>query len=697
MKIKAIEILNFRAIQRLKMSGIGDLVVIAGPNGSGKSCILDAIRLTKSIYGGYQRNEWDLWMGEFQINMRLGPWELKKLLRQPEQKAEIKLGLEISARESEYLQEKSEELMEEAAFGRLYPGQQPEEWRRIKQEGGTTRLQNQTLVALQQEKERLKSQMANELAKLMQEALVTILPTGDIMRGESIALETIWRVYEPERVGIIDYHGSYRNYARENVENINLNLKSHEEQEKTHTLYNYANKYTNIKTEMATEFVQNMLQREGGQVDERRRKNLQNTLKELFQTFFPGKEFEGARSDEHGNFKFPVKIGRAEHDINELSSGEKEILYGYLRLRRSARKDSIILLDEPELHLNPKLIQGLPQFYEKHLVSKLENQMWLVTHSDALLREALATPKAMVLHMQEAKEGVSAANQLKRIEENRDEEHAIMELVGDIAGYRPEGKVVIFEGKNAGFDVRMTSRLFPEYEKDMNFIAGGNKVGVERLHKSLETQNGETGIEIYSIVDRDKQEANRQGGRRYSWNAYHIENYLLESTYIADVMTDIAVEDIKLRDARNIEDELRRIAGGQMRKWVREYLNEYVNRILVTKIKLNTRSEDTLSKDLAEQAGRSLEDIAKAVESELAEEKIEEKRVEKEKELEEALETDKWKETFRGRDILKEFTGLHCGGIPYERLRDMIVNRMQQRGHQPSGMRNVLRKIAQDK
>ena len=341
MKIKAIEITNFRGIEKLKASAITDLVIIAGPNGSGKSCILDAIRLTKSTYGGYQTNEWDLWMGEFQINMRSEPWELKKLLRRPEQKAEIKVGVEISTRESEYLREKKEELMEEAAFARLSPGQTVEQWRRIKQEGRIGSLQREFLAALNGVKRLLTDQLENELAKLIQEAHITILPTGEVTRTESIILETIWRIYEPERVGIIDYHGSYRNYARENVGGINLSLKTHEEQQKQTTLYNYANKYTNIKTEMATEYVQDMLRREGGEIDGRRRLNLINTLKDLFQTFFPGKQFGGPKADHHGNITFPVTIGVAEHDINELSSGEKEILYGYLRLRSSARRDSI--------------------------------------------------------------------------------------------------------------------------------------------------------------------------------------------------------------------------------------------------------------------------------------------------------------------------------------------------------------------
>ena len=300
------------------------------------------------------------------------------------------------------------------------------------------------------------------------------------------------------------------------IAGVKLDLEKQEDKEKQHTLYNYSQKYVNIKAEMAAEFVRDVLQKEGGGGERRRRNKLENTLKELFSTFFPGKHFRGATADEFGNIEFPVTVGEAQHDMNDLSSGEKEILYGYLKLRRSAWKDSIILIDEPELHLNPKLIQGLPQFYQRHVVAEMGNQMWLVTHSDALLREALTTPRATVLHMQEAGRGEIGKNQLKRVEENRDEEHAVMEMVGDIAAYRPQAKIVVFEGKNSGFDIKMTSRLFPEYEKKMNFIAGGNKAGVERLHKWLEGDGGQGVGQIYSIVDGDSDGTTRIGQRRFS-------------------------------------------------------------------------------------------------------------------------------------------------------------------------------------
>ena len=83
MKIEELEIENFRAIEKVSIDTRSTMIVIAGPNGCGKSCVLDGIRFIKSAYGGYGPNEWDQWLGEFQINRAQDPWEMRKILRSP--------------------------------------------------------------------------------------------------------------------------------------------------------------------------------------------------------------------------------------------------------------------------------------------------------------------------------------------------------------------------------------------------------------------------------------------------------------------------------------------------------------------------------------------------------------------------------------------------------------------------------------
>ena len=69
MRIQRLHISNFRAVSLFDIDDLATIVVIAGPNGCGKSSVLDAVRLLKSVYGGYQQEEWRRWFGEFQINL----------------------------------------------------------------------------------------------------------------------------------------------------------------------------------------------------------------------------------------------------------------------------------------------------------------------------------------------------------------------------------------------------------------------------------------------------------------------------------------------------------------------------------------------------------------------------------------------------------------------------------------------------
>lgn len=692
MKIRHLEISNFRGIEHAQARNIGDLVVIAGPNGSGKSCLLDAIRLIKSSYGGYQVDEYNQWMGEFQINRRTERWEIIKLLRHNSRSALIEIGVAISDREVEYLQDKSRSLMEEEAIKLLFPNFQIADWRQFKQTG--QRFDPNVERHFEETTTQLWQRFNKELSKLIHEARVIIRPDGQVERTDSLVLTTVWRLYQPNRIGVIDYHGPHRTYARESIGGINLSLQNQEERQKHHALYNYGHKYANIKSEMAEEFVQDLLRQKGKGRPASKYRTMTSTLQEMFKTFFPDKEFIGPTTDESGGLRFPVRVGTAEHDINELSSGEKEILYGYLRLRKSAPRDSIVLLDEPELHLNPKLLQGLPQFYESHIVQALDNQMWLVTHSDALLREALATPRATVMHMQEVKESSLGANQLKRVEEDHDVEQAVMELVGDIATYRPGGKIVIFEGAEAGFDVKMTARLFPKHDREMNFIAGGNRSGVERLQMVLDAEDSR--VKVFSIVDRDCHGRSLGKGRQYQWGAYHIENYLLDARCIEQVLRDSTIDDATMLDTvGKIDEELLSIARGHIEQLVQIRLRDYIHHILRRNIRVGGHVEGKASDALAERVQDTAQRVSQVVERELTGEAIERKEAEFRRELERALRTEKWREEFRGRDILKEFVNRHCQGVNYQRFRDMVVNSMRQAGHAPPGMRAVLRQIAE--
>lgn len=695
MKITRLKVENFKAVESVEMQGIENMVVVAGPNGCGKSCILDSIRLVKSSYGGYVANEWQQWTGEFLINQQPNNWEMEKVLRNKKKESTIELDIAIEPEELDYLRGRKQILMEELAWQKIAPNSEYGSWaQRVKVIG------SQADSRYEQQVRDLSKTLINDFSGKLNlgphTGKVRISPDGQIGFYSNIVLETVWRIYNPPYIGLVDYHGAHRNYAREPIGGVNLNLKTQEDQQKHHALYNYGNKYTNIKTELAGDYIRQILKKEIGTQQGNGQESLTSTLKKLFKIFFPEKQFEGATVNSEGELEFAVTVdGNNKHDINELSSGEKEVLFGYLRLRNSAPRYSVILLDEPELHLNPRLIQGLPQFYQRHLGEKLKNQIWLVTHSDAFLRESMASAGVGVYHMQEPETGRN--NQIHKIEEKSAEERAVLDMVGDIAGYRPGGKIVIFEGTNSEFDKRMTSKLFPKYDKRMNFISGKDRRSVEKLHSALEADEG--GIRVYSIVDKDSGKAKTDGKKtgRFSWNVYHIENYLMEPQYILEVLTNSTISELPFQDTEEVEEELKAIAKEQIQSLVAHSLMEEVNHDMV--IQINTGIDpnaENLCEKIYEAVNRSSESLKEEIKTNITLKKLGKKENKKKLELENSLKNDQWKEEFKGRDILKEFVRKHGQGMKYERFRDSIVNAIAERRNPPKGMANVLIQIDED-
>lgn len=443
MKFKTLEIENFRAISNIKLSNLQEVVLIAGPNGCGKSCIFDAIRLFKSVYGEYFYNELHNWFSEFQVGINQNNYQIIgiNLLSQFQdinKPMRFYGELILSIEEIQWLKENLDIIINSYLWKKSFP-QHPTGAVSISEQARF--FQQIPEEAYVKEKER----MMSELKKDFIVGQIIATHNGNLQILNSPILEKIFSIYNPKHIGIIDYHGPQRTYNREQMNQVNLSLETRQQSYSQHALYNTTNKYNNVKTELASSYIMSLLSEKAGE-NSNSENDLNKTLIELFSTFFPDKTFLGPQPTKNGKLTFNVKTSfGAIHDIDALSSSEKEILYGYLRIRNSAPKNSILLIDEPELHLNPKLTQGLPLFYHRHLGKALNNQIWLITHSDTLLRQSLGQENFGVFHLQKA-ELNSNENQVKEISASDEVEQAVIDLVGDLAAYRPGAKLVIVEG-----------------------------------------------------------------------------------------------------------------------------------------------------------------------------------------------------------------------------------------------------------
>jgi energy-coupling factor transporter ATP-binding protein EcfA2 len=694
MRIANLEIANFKAIRHLRMNNLGDVVVVAGPNGCGKSCILDAIRFLKSAYAGYrQQNEWHHFFSEFQLNMENAD-EVRRLFFDRAVPITISADFVLSDSEIDYVKRNINSILRRAfnmnAFGN---------GRSLLQ---LNRIQRQRLESNKNDIERhvdeVSAAIIHQLSNPSHRAQLTLDQTPSLTTEENLVLEFAFSVYDPTNLGIIDYHSANRTYQRERLGGINVNIEETSQRLAQHALYNWQNKYHNIKSELAAAYIRDIfVEKAGGNVATT--PSILVTMKELFDQFLPGKSFTGPVPGSGGELKFPVKMAAGgEHDIDDLSSGEKELVYGYLRLRNVAPTNSIILLDEPELHLNPRLVLGLPNFYRKHLGLELKNQLWMTTHSDAFLRDAYKGGGFTIFHMSAAGAIEASGNQAVGISADSEINRAIVDLVGDIAGFRPGNVIVVFESsENASFDASMTRRLFPEFFQNINALSGDNKFGVKQLYSALDKAISQMSlpIKVFAIVDRDSDEDQRPSLTRvFSWNVYHIENYLLDENFISKVMKDnpsycepMSSDDIKLA--------LKECASSGLRSLIKHRMQTAVNAGLLKCLDLGfDQSIANPAQGFAEALGRVSGRISKINSTEFTAERLDEMRCKIETDLLQSLNGEGWRSEFKGRDILQIFAGKFLRGLPYEAFRDAIVARMGDANHQPAGMREIVSRIA---
>jgi AAA ATPase domain len=700
MRITDLEITNFRALTHFLVQDLGDAVVLAGPNGSGKTCVLDAIRLLKSAYGGYNPNEWHNWFGEFQINFNQRPEELTRLLQDRNRDLEITATFTFALEELHYIRANAADLLRTAVWREIVP--ELAGWRSL----ATTSFASQYRAhnpEVEQRTEEAMEDLLRELGSASFTASIQVGPSGIGRTSYSRLLELAFASYDPTAIGVMDFHGSYRQYNRENVAGVNLDVSNAQEQRRQSALYNIQNKYAGLKTEMASVFVRRMLAKEAGSL-ENGGDDLISSLQDLFATFFPGKTFLGPQPTADGRVEFPVRLEDGSiHDLDDLSAGEKEVLYGYMRLRNSAPRNSVILVDEPELHLNPRLIRGLARFYYNHLVGQSGNQLWLISHSDTLLREAVNLEGFEVYHMRAGDRTGTDGNQAQRVSTNSEVERIVIELVGDLAAYRPGAKVVLFEGGgDVEFDVRMVARLFPAFDAAVNAIAAGDKRQVGALHGILERVSADAlGARFYAIRDRDsltKAEPETERARLYTWDRYHIENYLLEPAYVFRALTELSQADRILTDALAVEEALKRCAADTVGSLVRHRIVESVNAAFMRALHIGGDPADAhVAPSVARSVTAAADRISELANGELALEKLTQDEKTVREELLAHLESNEWRLTFRGRDVLALFVHRHARGINYEGFRDLVLARMKEAGYEPPGMKTVLEQIQEDR
>ena len=135
-----------------------------------------------------------------------------------------------------------------------------------------------------------------------------------------------------------------------------------------------------IPSYIATKIISEMLKNKNEKVGDIQKKVF-DEINEIFETLGIEVKIEDISQDGR-NIPIFTNSSGDKFDINELSSGEKQLFLRTLAIKMLNPENSIILIDEPELSLHPKWQQKIVDVYRK--IGK-NNQIIIATHSPHIL------------------------------------------------------------------------------------------------------------------------------------------------------------------------------------------------------------------------------------------------------------------------------------------------------------------------
>ncbi len=388
--------------------------------------------------------------------------------------------------------------------------------------------------------------------------------------------------------------------------------------------------------------------------------------KEIFASLLPGKELQDINPAAPKEFHFKENAGNPL-PFKSLSSGEQEVVKVVFDVVRKEIRHSVIIVDEPDLHLHPTLTFKLIETLKT--IGDHTNQFIFLTHSADLISTYYSTGD--VYFIDAIQTGINQAHRLSELSHSHNE---VVQLIGQNLGLFAVGKKLIFiEGENSSIDRLAYHAIVQKVIPDAKVIPVGSVANIITLN-TIEEQirNSIFGIDIFMIRDRDGLDDNQikeleKNGRVYCLKRRHIENYFLDPEILFKVADKLYITTINPSLTKEIiELEIKKIAEATLNynllKNTREYLalNHFFKIPIVKEIDI--KSIEDIKSEIITGVMSALTLLSAGL-NEIAFAAWLNKE---ESRLKDLLKTDEWKNQFRGKII---FSKLCSGFLKENQLR----------------------------
>ncbi len=376
--------------------------------------------------------------------------------------------------------------------------------------------------------------------------------------------------------------------------------------------------------------------------------------KDIFSNLLPGKKLLDINPASPREFQYQDSSGTTL-SFNSLSSGEQEVVKVLFDVARKDIKDSVIIVDEPELHLHPtltfKLIEALKT------VGDHSNQFIFLTHSADLISTYYSTGNVYFIDSEQ-----TGANQAHRLSDLNHSHKELVDLIGENLGLFAVGKKLVFvEGEDSSIDRLVYHSIAQKYLPEAKIIPVGSVENLITLN-ALEEQirNSIFGIDLYMIRDKDGLSATQislleQGGKIKCLKKRHIENYFLDAGILFKVAEKLYLTTTRSEiTKRHIEEQLKNIAFDQIKLNLLQNTKEYIatnhNFDIPTVRSLDTKNSDTVVNEFSNEIVVVLNSLSLS----LSEEKLKDWMNQEKDRLEESLKNNTWSSEFRGKNIFSK-------------------------------------------
>jgi AAA domain, putative AbiEii toxin, Type IV TA system len=400
--------------------------------------------------------------------------------------------------------------------------------------------------------------------------------------------------------------------------------------------------------------------------------SLQSQFENIFNGILKGRKLISLGVNEIGFLSVMIEDSETGRifDLDGMSSGEKGLILTFLLIARSVAEDGLVLLDEPELHLNPAVCKDLLAYLVAEYVVPRNLQVLICSHSPEILAGAFDNDHCSLYHL------MSSSNLTKVRPQDELTLAAALKRLGASESENLLYKGIIFvEGPD---DVTLLEAGFPALLRryKLKFATGRKEIEktINDLQKAEVTIASSTST--YFIFDKDETPTKLTSSNAVKvlqWDRRCLENYLIDLDAVSNLLMDQEITKTPYTNIGEVSQLLRKLAFKQ--------LDEFAAKKAYAKYAFDDvglRKEDILNKSL-DQISASLIERIKKVQQQLAKINPEtwspefKQAVQEERKLLEAIWQTNWTNDCDGKRLLEDLVKEVQLNVPLKRFKTRLM------------------------